>query len=87
MIMMFENKVVAIAVTLLLLSSTASVFGESSTTYYVEGSGSEEKTISLDGENEDSSVSIKFPATEALVPIKPPNKIPMPDTISPHAIK
>jgi len=66
MIMMFENKVVALAVTLLLLSSTASVFGESSTTYYVEGNGSEEKTISLDGENEDSSVSIKFPATEVL---------------------
>ena len=66
MIMMFGNKVVAIAVTLLLLSSTASVFGESSTTYYVEGNGSEEKTISLDGENEDSSVSIKFPATEVL---------------------
>ena len=63
---MFENKVVAIAVTLLLLSSTASVFGESSTTYYVEGSGSEEKTVSLDGENEDNSVSIKFPATEVL---------------------
>ena len=64
--MMFENKVVAFAVTLLLLSSTASVFGETSTTYYKEGNGSDEKTVTLDGETEDSSISIKFPATEVL---------------------
>ena len=63
---MFENKVIAFAVTLLLLSSTASVFGETSTTYYKEGNGSDEKTVTLDGETEDSSVTIKFPATEVL---------------------
>ena len=64
--MMFENKVIAFAVTLLLLSSAASVFGETSTTYYKEGNGSDEKTVTLDGETEDSSVTIKFPATEVL---------------------
>ena len=63
---MFENKVIAFAVTLLLLSSAASVFGETSTTYYKEGNGSDEKTVTLDGETEDSSVTIKFPATEVL---------------------
>ena len=64
--MMFENKHVALAVTLFLLSNTASVFGETSTTYYTEGSGSEETTIILDGETEDSSITIRYPATEVL---------------------
>ena len=63
---MVRERILTLAVTFLLLSSMANAFGENSTDYYQDGSASDEKTITLDGENMDSSVSIKFPATEVL---------------------
>ena len=59
---MVRERILTLAVTFLLLSSMANAFGENSTDYYQDGSASDEKTITLDGENMDSSVSIKFPA-------------------------
>ena len=63
---MVRERILTFAVTLLLISSMATVFGENSSDYYREGNGSSEQTISLDGENTDSSISIKYPATEVL---------------------
>ena len=63
---MVRERILTLAVAFLLLSSMATVFGETSTEYYKDGDGSSEQTISLDGENIDSSVSVKFPATEVI---------------------
>ena len=63
---MVRERILTFAVAFLLISSMATVFGEDSSDYYKEGNGSGEQTISLDGENTDSSISIKYPATEVL---------------------
>ncbi|MBE27596.1 MAG: hypothetical protein CMB06_00585, partial [Euryarchaeota archaeon] len=63
---MVRERILTFAVAFLLLSSMATVFGENSSDYYKEGNASGEQTISLDGENIDTSISIKYPATEVL---------------------
>ena len=63
---MIKNRIIALALTILLLSSTTFIAAESSNNYYKGGSGDNQQTITLDGENSDSSVSVRYPSTEVI---------------------
>ena len=63
---MLSSRTGAFAIAFILLCTYSTVFAETSTTYYEGESGSDTKIVALDGDNEDSSVSIKYPATEVL---------------------
>ena len=64
--MMFKNRITALVLTILLLSSTTFAISETSEEYYKGGNGSSQQSITLDGSSSDSSVSIKYPSTEVL---------------------
>ena len=63
---MIKNRIIALALTILLLSSTTFSVAETSNNYYKGGSGDDQQTITLDGENSDSSVSVRYPSTEVI---------------------
>ena len=63
---MLSSRTGAFAIAFILLCTYSTVFAETSTTYYEGESESDTKIVALDGDNEDSSVSIKYPATEVL---------------------
>ena len=66
MSIMVKNRMIALALTILLLSSSTFSVAETTEEYYKNGSGSDQQSITLDGENSDSSVSIEYPATEVM---------------------
>ena len=63
---MFKNRLIALALTILLLSSSTFSLAETSTDYYKNGSGSSQQSVTLDGSNSDNSISVKYPATEVI---------------------
>ena len=58
---MFKNRIIALALTILLLSSSTFAIAETSEEYYKGGGGSSQQSVTLDGSNSDNSVSIKYP--------------------------
>ena len=58
---MVKNRIIALALTILLLSSSTFAIGETSDEYYKSGSGSSQQSVTLDGSSSDNSVSIKYP--------------------------
>ena len=63
---MFKNRIIALALTILLLSSSTFAIAETSEEYYKGGGGSSQQSVTLDGSNSDNSVSIKYPSTEVI---------------------
>ena len=63
---MFKNRIIALALTILLLSSSTFGIAETSDEYYKSGSGSSQQSITLDGTSSDNSISIKYPSTEVI---------------------
>ena len=63
---MVKNRLIALALTILLLSSSTFAIAETSDEYYKSGSGSSQQSITLDGSNSDNSVSIRYPSTEVI---------------------
>ena len=63
---MVKNRLIALALTILLLSSSTFAIAETSDEYYKSGSGSSQQSVTLDGSTSDSSVSIKYPSTEVI---------------------
>ena len=63
---MFKNRIIALALTILLLSSSTFAIAETSEEYYKGGDGSTQQSVTLDGSNSDNSVSIKYPSTEVI---------------------
>ena len=63
---MFKNRIIALALTILLLSSSTFAIAETSEEYYKSGNGSTQQSITLDGSNSDNSVSVKYPSTEVI---------------------
>ena len=63
---MFKNRIIALALTILLLSSSTFGIAETSDEYYKSGSGSSEQSITLDGTSSDNSISVKYPSTEVI---------------------
>ena len=55
---MFKSRIIALALTFLLLSSSTFAIAETSDEYFKGGSGSSQQSISLDGTNSDNSISI-----------------------------
>ena len=55
---MFKNRIIALALTILLLSSSTFAIAETSEEYYKGGDGSSQQSVNLDGSNSDNSVSI-----------------------------
>ena len=64
--MMFKNRITALALTFLLLSSSTFAMAETSDEYFKGGSGSSQQSITLDGTTSDNSISIKYPSTEVI---------------------
>ena len=63
---MIKNRIIALALTILLLASSTFAVAETSDNYYKGGNGNNQQTITLDGENSDSSVSVRYPSTEVI---------------------
>jgi len=63
---MIKNRIIALALTILLLSSSTFAIGETSDEYYKSGSGANQQSIILDGTSSDNSISIKYPSTEVI---------------------
>ena len=63
---MFKNRIIALALTILLLSSSTFGIAETSDEYYKSGSGSSQQSVTLDGTGSDNSISIKYPSTEVI---------------------
>ena len=63
---MIKNRIIALALTILLLSSSSFAIGETSDEYYKSGSGANQQSIILDGTSSDNSISIKYPSTEVI---------------------
>ena len=63
---MFKNRIIALALTILLLSSSTFGIAETSDEYYKGGSGSSQQSVTLDGTGSDNSISIKYPSTEVI---------------------
>ena len=63
---MFKNRIIALALTIFLLSSSTFAIAETSEEYYKGGGGSSQQSVTLDGSNSDNSVSIKYPSTEVI---------------------
>ena len=63
---MFKNRIIALALTIVLLSSSTFAIAENSEEYYKGGDGSTQQSVTLDGSNSDNSVSIKYPSTEVI---------------------
>ena len=63
---MFKNRIIALALTILLLSSSTHALAEISDEYFKGGSGSSQQSITLDGTTSDNSISIKYPSTEVI---------------------
>ncbi len=66
MSIMVKNRIIALALTILLLSSSTFAIGETSDEYYKGGSSSSQQSITLDGTDSDNSISIKYPSTEVI---------------------
>ena len=64
--MMFKNRLITLALTFLLLSSSTFAMAETSDEYFKGGSGSSQQSITLDGTTSDNSISIKYPSTEVI---------------------
>ena len=58
---MFKNRIIALALTILLLSSSTFGIAETSDEYYKSGSGSSQQSVTLDGTSSDNSISVKYP--------------------------
>ena len=63
---MFKNRLITLALTFLLLSSSTFAIAETSDEYFKGGSGSSQQSITLDGTTSDNSISIKYPSTEVI---------------------
>ena len=63
---MFKNRILALALTILLVSSSTFSVAETSDEYYKGGNGSSQQSITLDGSSSDNSVSIRYPASEVI---------------------
>ena len=63
---MFKNRILTLALTILLLSSSTFAIAETSDEYYKSGSGSSQQSITLDGTSSDNSISVKYPSTEVI---------------------
>ena len=63
---MLKNRILALALTILLVSSSTFSVAETSDEYYKGGSGSSQQSITLDGSSSDNSVSVKYPASEVI---------------------
>ena len=63
---MIKNRIIALALTILLLASSTFTVAETSNNYYKGGNGDNQQIITLDGENSDSSVSVRYPSTEVI---------------------
>ena len=63
---MFKNRILALALTILLVSSSTFSVAETSDEYYKSGNGSSQQSITLDGSSSDNSVSIRYPASEVI---------------------
>ncbi|MEC8446901.1 MAG: exo-alpha-sialidase [Candidatus Thermoplasmatota archaeon] len=63
---MFKNRILALALTILLISSSTFSVAETSDEYYKGGDGSSQQSITLDGSSSDNSVSIRYPASEVI---------------------
>jgi len=66
MSIMIKNRIIALAMTILLLSSSTFAIGETSDEYYKSGSGESQQSITLDGTSSDNSISMKYPSTEVI---------------------
>ena len=64
--MMFKNRLITLALTFLLLSSSTFAIAETSDEYFKGGNGSSQQSITLDGTTSDNSISIKYPSTEVI---------------------
>ncbi|MDG1545433.1 MAG: hypothetical protein P8R32_04210, partial [Candidatus Poseidoniia archaeon] len=63
---MFKNRILTLALTILLLSSSTFAIAETSDEYYKSGSGSSQQSVTLDGTSSDNSISVKYPSTEVI---------------------
>ena len=63
---MIKNRIIALALTILLLASSTFAVAETSDNYYKGGNGDNQQIVTLDGENSDSSVSVRYPSTEVI---------------------
>ena len=66
MSIMIKNRIIALALTILLLSSSTFAIAETSDEYFKSGNGSSQQSVTLDGTSSDNSISIKYPSTEVI---------------------